>query len=127
MPVTIGRRSALPMLPRSAFHENGFAEAPVTNAPVAPPASADRSSAPTLPGSCTSAIASTKASGTSHNDAGSDVVRKPMAAIPDGERTGLTASKARSSASTIGRPRCCQLTRQTSGLGGVAGARRPRE
>ena len=49
-PVTVGRRSALPMLPRSAFHENGLADAPVTNAPVAPPASADRSSAPTLPG-----------------------------------------------------------------------------
>ena len=102
----MGRRSALPMLPRSAFHENGFADAPVTNAPVAPPASADRSSAPTLPGSWTSATASTRASGRAQRSAGACTVRRAMAAMPDGERSGLTASKARSSASAIGRPRC---------------------
>ncbi len=51
------------MLPRSAFHENGVAEAPQTNAPVAPPASAVRISAPTLPGSWTSTAASTNACG----------------------------------------------------------------
>ena len=50
------------MLPRSAFQEKGLADTPHTNAPVTPPASAARSSAPTLPGSCTSIAARMNAS-----------------------------------------------------------------
>ncbi len=34
MPATTGSRSALPMLPRSAFHENGLADAPQTKPPL---------------------------------------------------------------------------------------------
>src|ERR1700754_2642305 len=39
---TVGTRSALPMLPRSALHENGLADAPLASAPVIPAASPAR-------------------------------------------------------------------------------------
>ena len=48
------------MLPRTAFHENGLAEAPHTSTPLIPPASPARIREPTLPGSCTSTAISTK-------------------------------------------------------------------
>ena len=53
-PPTTGSRNALPMLPRSAFHENGLADAPRHEHAGHAAASAARTSAPTLPGSCTS-------------------------------------------------------------------------
>jgi len=53
-PATIGSRSALPIDPRSAFQLNGLADTPAATMPVAPAASATRTIAPTLPGSCTS-------------------------------------------------------------------------
>ena len=58
-PLACGRRKALPIEPRSAFHESGSAVPVVSRAPLAPAASALRRSAPTLPGSCTPSITST--------------------------------------------------------------------
>jgi hypothetical protein len=90
-PDATGSRRMLPMLPRTAFQANGCADAPHTTAPVAPPASAARSSAPRLPGSCTSTGATTNASEWRQISVGCVGVRVTMATIPDGVRTGLSA------------------------------------
>src|SRR6187549_1157512 len=92
MPPTTGNRNALPILPRTAFHENGFAEAPLANMPVTPPASAVLISAPMLPGSCTSMATSTNASGRPHISLADVGRRLAMATRPERARDqGLLA------------------------------------
>ena len=88
-----GRRSTLPMLPRTAFHANGFADSPATMMPVTPPASATRISAPRLPGSWTSMT--TSANRRACSRMASTVVgwRCTIATMPLGVRTGLMAAK----------------------------------
>ena len=78
-PRRMGRRSAAPADARSALGPNGFAvpmpPAEQAAAPVAPKASAVRTSAPTLPGSCTPAISST--SGVPRSRSSSVAARRP--------------------------------------------------
>src|SRR5205814_606123 len=82
-----GRRSALPIDPRSAFQPYGSAEAPIAIRPVAPPASATRTIAPRLPGSWMSAA--TRSSGCPANiDAGGSG-RSAIATTALDDRTGL--------------------------------------
>ncbi len=93
MPATIGSRSALPIDPRSAFQPNGSADAPAATTPVAPAASATRTIAPRLPGSCTSTATTT--SGAAPAKTSLEPVRRALAparrcALDD--RTGLIAS-----------------------------------
>ena len=99
-----GRRMLLPMLPRSAFHENGCADAPLTTTPVTPPASAARISAPRLPGSCTSMATRVNPFRVFQTAVASIGVRRAIATMPEGDRTGLMAAKTRSGALTTGTP-----------------------
>ncbi len=91
-PKPTGTRNALPMLPRSAFHPNGFAEAPHTQTAVASSASAARTMAPTLPGSCTCTGATISARASSSTSGANGLSRAIIATIPDGVFTGLIAA-----------------------------------
>ena len=102
--MAIGIRSALPMLPRTAFHENGFADAPETSTPVTPPASAARINPPRLPGSWTSAATRVNPLSVRLMVPASNDVRRAMATMPDGDRTGLIAAKTESLTVKTGAP-----------------------
>ena len=91
-PATIGKRSALPIDPRSAFHPKGLAEAPAAMMPVAPAASATRTIAPTLPGSCTSTATTINGTPRPKSCAVPTAGRSASATIALGDRTGLIAS-----------------------------------
>ena len=80
------------------------ADAPATNIPVIPPASAVRMSAPTLPGSCTSIATSRSAFETEHRSAAEAGRREAMATSPDGVRTGLIAAKTAAGTCTTSTP-----------------------
>src|SRR5262245_23198906 len=90
--VVTGSRRLLPIDPRSAFHPNGSADAPAAIIPVAPPASATRAIAPRLPGSCTSAAATTSGTWPAKTRSSTGAGRAASATMPSAERTGLIAS-----------------------------------
>ncbi len=72
--------------------------------PLMPPASAVRTSAPTLPGSCTSIATSTSAFDTEQTSLADAGRRVAIAMRPDGVRTGLIAAKTASGACTTSTP-----------------------
>ena len=91
--MTIGRRSALPIEPRSAFQPNGSADCPAAITPVAPAASATRTMAPRLPGSWTSHATTTSGARSPRREIACPVGARPVGAsatMRAGRATGLT-------------------------------------
>ena len=84
-----GRRCPSPRAAPSS--PSGSAEAPTATRPVPPAASAVRTSAPTLPGSCTSVTATTSAGAGAKMRSRAGAGRRASATTPEGVRTGLAA------------------------------------
>ncbi len=112
--IATGNRSALPIDPRSAFQPNGLALMPAAITPPAPPASATRTMAPTLPGSCTSAAMTTSAELAVDRVPPSWAGRSPMATSWLGDRTGLMASITGAAPATMGMPRLAISSRMAT-------------
>ena len=96
----MGSRRALPIEPRSAFQLKGSADCPAAIRPEAPAASATRTIAPRLPGSCTS-----DATTTSGLDVESPRPERPSAGLWPGvtkRRAALAVGRRASATSALG-------------------------
>ncbi len=110
----VGRRKALPIDPRRAFHPNGSADRPAAATPLAPPASATRTMAPRFPGSCTLTAATTSGDRPANAVAARSAGRSASATTALGDRTGLSASMTEAEATATSTSRASRRDRSAA-------------